>query len=323
MVLEHYISELLYRYNCVVVPEFGAFLTQRKSAGLHKSSNTFYPPSKILSFNNQLTNNDGLLVSYIANAEKVGYETMLKKVTEASNQWKTSLKRGERIKLENIGDIWLNGDQKMQFQPSDKINYLTASFGLSSFVAAPVTREVLKEKVQELEEKVPFIITPEKRETASIRPYLKYAAIFLLALATGLTGYRTYSEIESNQQLAQEEAQEQVSKTIQEATFFDTAPLELPVLELETTPVKKPNFDPKSTEKTHHIIAGAFRFEKNANKKIRQLKRRGYSAAYLGTNDFGLHMVTYGSFRDPQDALDALQKIRRTHSSDAWLKSVK
>lgn len=323
MVLEHYISELLYRYNCVVVPEFGAFLTQRKSAGLHKSSNTFYPPSKILSFNNQLTNNDGLLVSYIANAEKVGYETMLKKVTEAGNQWKASLKRGDRIKLENIGDIWLNSEQKMQFQPSDKINYLTASFGLSSFVAAPLTREVLKEEVQELEEKVPFIFTPEKRETVSIQPYLKYAAIFLLALATGLTGYRTYNEMEANQQLVQEEAQEQVSKTIQEATFFDTAPLELPVLELAAKPAKKPNFDPKSPEKTHHIIAGAFRFEKNASKKIRQLKRGGFNAAYLGTNDFGLHIVTYDSFKDPQQALDALQKIRRTHSSDAWLKSVK
>lgn len=323
MVLEHYISELLYRYNCVVVPEFGAFLTQRKSAGLHKSSNTFYPPSKILSFNNQLTTNDGLLVSYIANAEKVGYESMLKKVTEAANEWKTSLKKGNRIKLENIGEIWLNKEHKMQFQPSDKINYLTASFGLSSFVATPVTREVLKEEVQELEEKVPFIITPEKRETVSIRPYLKYAAIFLLAVATGLTGYRTYNEMEANQQLAQEEAQDRVSKTIQEATFFDATPFELPVLELEAKPVKKPNFDPKSPEKTHHIIAGAFRFEKNANRKIRQLKRRGFNSIYLGTNDFGLHIVTYDSFKDPQEALDALQKIRRTHSSDAWLKSVK
>ena len=160
----------------------------------------------------------------------------------------------------------------MQFQPSDRINYLTASFGLSSFVAAPITREVLKEEVQELEEKVPFIITPEQRGTASFRPYLKYAAIFLLALSAGFTGLRTYNELQNNKQLAQEEAQEQVSKTIQEATFFDTTPLELPVLELGLKSVKKPNFDPKSTEKTHHIIAGAFRFEKNANKKIRQLK---------------------------------------------------
>ncbi|MBM1105301.1 SPOR domain-containing protein [Aurantibacter crassamenti] len=323
MVLEHYISELLYRYNCVVVPEFGAFLTQRKSAGLHKTSNTFYPPSKTLSFNNQLTSNDGLLVSYMANAENVSYEAMLKKVTETANEWKASLLQGNRITLENIGVIWLNSEQKMQFQPSDKINYLTSSFGLSTFVAAPVTREVLKEEVQELEERIPFIITPEQRETVSFRPYLKYAAIFLLALSVGFTGYRTFNEMKYNKQVAFEEAQVQVSKTIQEATFFDTSPLELPVLELEAESVINPSFDPKSPEKTHHIIAGAFRFEKNAQRKIRQLKRRGYNAAYLGTNDFGLHIVTYESFKNPQEALNHLQQIRRTQSKDAWLKSVK
>ncbi|MEO9893606.1 SPOR domain-containing protein [Aurantibacter sp.] len=323
MVLEHYISELLYRYNCVVVPEFGAFLTQRKSAGLHKTSNTFYPPSKTLSFNNQLTTNDGLLVSYIANAENVSYETMLKKVTEAANEWKTSLKQGNRIKLENIGDIWLNFEQKTQFQPSERVNYLTSSFGLSTFVAAPVTREVLKEEVQELEEKIPFIITPEQRETTSYRPYLKYAAILLLAISAGFTGYRTVNEMKHNKQVAFEEAQEQVSKTIQEATFFDTTPLELPVLELEAESVINPSFDPNSPDKTHHVIAGAFRFERNAQRKIRQLKQKGYHATYLGTNDFGLHIVTYDSFKEPQEALNALQKIRQTQSRDAWLKSVK
>lgn len=322
MVLEHYISELLYRYNCVVVPEFGAFLTQRKSAGLHKSSNTFYPPSKTLSFNNQLTANDGLLVSYIANSEKVGYESMLKKVTQAADDWKLSLENGNRVQLQNIGEIWLNEERKMQFQPSDKINYLTASFGLSTFVATPVTREVLKEEVRTLEEKVPFIITPEKRETLSLRPYLKYAAIFLLAVATGLTGYRTYNEAKANQQWAQEEAQEQVSKKIQEATFFDTAPLELPTLNLDVTTAPE-KVVRKTSDKIHHIIAGAFRFKANADKKIGQLKRRGFNSAYIGTNDFGLHIVTYDSYTDTDEALKALWEIKRTQSPDAWLKSVK
>jgi len=50
-----YIEELLYRYNCVIVPGFGAFLTQLKSAEINKSTNTFLPPSKVISFND--TNN--------------------------------------------------------------------------------------------------------------------------------------------------------------------------------------------------------------------------------------------------------------------------
>ncbi|GAK96147.1 hypothetical protein JCM19294_2929 [Nonlabens tegetincola] len=46
MQLVAYISDLLYRHDCVVVPEFGAFLTRRVSAQYFESSNSFYPPKK-------------------------------------------------------------------------------------------------------------------------------------------------------------------------------------------------------------------------------------------------------------------------------------
>lgn len=313
---DHYIQELLYRYNCVVVPEFGAFLTQMKSAVIHKSTNAFYPPSKIISFNEQLISNDGLLVSYMANAEGVSYEEMLKKTLECAKEWKRKLKIGQRLKLSNIGELWLNREGRIQFQPSYKVNYLTSSFGLSSFVSIPVTREVLKETVTDLEDKIPFIITPEERKKSNFRPYLKYAAIILLALSTGLTGFRFYSETATNQQLAREDAQEVISKNIQEATFFNADPMVLPTLSLEVTK--------KATGRQHHIIAGAFRMQQNAEKKVNQLRRRGFNdAAYLGVNAYGLHQVTFASFTDPKEALASLRKIKRTVSADAWLLSTK
>lgn len=314
MQTENYIEELLYRFNCVVVPEFGAFLTQLKSAVIHRPTNSFYPPSKIISFNEQLSSNDGLLVSYMAGAEKVTYEKMLQQTLETAHRWKKQLTDGERLTLNNIGELWLNPEGKVQFQPSYKVNYLTASFGLSTFVSIPVTREILKEEVVALEEKIPFIFTPEERKKAPWRPYAKYAAVFLLALATGLTGYRFYSETVNKQQLAQEEAQVLVSRNIQEATFFNASPLELPALKLE---IKR-----KHTG-IHHIIAGAFRVKENADKKVRQLQRRGYKSVYLGVNQYGLHQVTYGSFENPEEALRFLKEIKRTVSTDAWLLSSK
>ena len=318
MVLEHYISELLYRYNCVMVPEFGAFLTQMKSAVLIQGSSTFYPPTKQISFNEQVSSNDGLLIAHISNTEKLSYEEALIKVTQIAKDWKIRLQKGGRLELPNIGELWLNSDQKLQFQPYDKINYLTSSFGLSSIVSTPVTREVLKEEVIALEEKIPLVFTPEKREATSTRPYLKYAAIFLLVVSTSLTGFRFYTENANKQQLVIEEVQEQVSKRIQEATFFDTAPMELPTLSLDVISAPK-----KKISRLHHIVAGAFRFKKNANKKIRQLKRRGYNPAYIGTNRHGLHMVTYDSYTDVDEALNALRSVKRTQSSDAWLLSTK
>lgn len=314
MQTENYIEELLYRFNCVVVPEFGAFLTQLKSAVIHRPTNAFYPPSKIISFNEQLSSNDGLLVSHMAAAEKVTYEEMLQRTLETAGKWKKQLVGGERLALSNIGELWLNREGKIQFQPSYKVNYLTSSFGLSTFVSIPVTREVLKDEVVALEEKIPFIFTPEERKRWHVRPYFKYAAIFLLALATGLTGFGFYSEAVNKQQQAREDAQVLVSRNIQEATFFNSSPMELPALKLE---IKKKGAG------IHHIIAGAFRVKQNAEKKVRQLQRRGYESVYLGVNKYGLHQVTYSSFEDPEEALRFLREIKRTVSTDAWLLSAK
>lgn len=316
MVLEHYISELLYRYNCVMVPELGAFLAQHKSAVLAQGSNTFYPPTKEISFNAQVRSNDGLLVSYISEAENITYEEALAQVSKTVKTWKTRLEAGNKLELATIGELWSNAHHKLQFQPYGKTNYLTSSFGLSSVVSSPVTREVLKEEVETLEEKIPFVFTPEKRAASSFRPYLKYAAIFLLAVSTGLTAFRFYKEKVNQQQLATEQVQDAVSKRIQEATFFDTAPMELPTLSLDVLSTPK-----KESGRVHHIVAGAFRFKKNAEKKMRQLKRRGYHSTYIGTNPHGLHMVTYDSYTDTDEALNALRSIKRTQSREAWLLS--
>ena len=307
---ELYIGELLYRYNCVVVPEFGAFLSHMKSAVLHRQSNTFYPPSQEISFNEQLSSNDGLLVSYMANAEKTTYEDMLNRTLEVAESWKESLRSGERLTLENIGELWLSKEGKIRFQPTKKVNYLTSSFGLSSVVSLPVTREVLKEEVRELEEKIPFVITPKEPKTRVLRPYMKYAALFLLAVSSAFTAYDVYDNSVANAEWVEREAQEMVSRNLQQATFFETAPRELPPLQIAVT---------KRSTASHHIIAGAFRFKENADKKVRQLRRKGYDAAYLGTNPYGLHQVTYDSFTDTDEALEYLQRIKRTESRDAWL----
>lgn len=69
MKIEVYISQLLYRYQCVTVPGFGAFLTETHSAQLNESTNSF-SSKKTISFNSRIKNNDGLLANHIAQAEK-------------------------------------------------------------------------------------------------------------------------------------------------------------------------------------------------------------------------------------------------------------
>ena len=319
MRVEGYIDELLYRYNCVIVPDFGAFLTQRKPASIHRPTHTIYPPSKTVSFNEQLASNDGLLVSHVARAEKMSYEQMLERMGEVTKEWKAQLKEGERLTIGTAGELWQNKAGKIQFRPNEKTNFLTASFGLSSVIQAPATREVLKQEVETIEEKVPFIITPEKREAFSIRPYLKYAAVILLALSTGMTGFKVYEQALESNLVVRQNAQQKINQQIQEATFFDTQPVELAPVQVNIAVTEKETVEEERGQ--HLIIAGAFRVQANADKKVRQLKRKGYNAFYVGTNPYGLHQVAFGSFNDVDEALEYLTEIRRTESRDAWLLS--
>ncbi len=311
MQLETFISDLLYRYECVIVPDFGAFLTERQSATVNETTNSFYPPRKVIAFNEQIQNNDGLLARYIADVEKIPFEVAVKKIKKRVKILKSYLTQGETITFNNIGEIIFNSEGKIVFEPSYNLNYLTDAFGLSQFESEVVTREVYKETVEAIEETAPITITPEKRAStgsATNRGYLKYAAVALIALTLGGVMASKYyvGQIEAHNMLAQEEAKQQLDNKIQEATFSLNP---LPAITLNVT---------KQTG-NYHIVAGAFRIEENCDKKVAQLKAEGFSARKIGANRYGLHQVAYASYEGRLDALKALRTIKKTHNKDAWL----
>ena len=310
MQLETYISDLLYRYECVTIPEFGAFLAQRTSASINDGNNTFYPPKKKVSFNEQIQQNDGLLAHYIADVEKIPFEIATKKIAKRVKSLKAYLTQGETLTFNNIGELVFNSEGKILFEPSDHLNYLTDSFGLSQFMSPSVTREIYKETVETIEKVVPITVTPEKRISGSTtkRPYLKYAAVALVALTLGGFAASNFyvNKIETHNQIAQEKATQQLETRIQEATFSLNP---IPAITLNVT---------KQTG-NYHIVAGAFRVEENSAKKVKQLKLLGYNARTIGVNKYGLHEVVYGSYETGKEALKAIREIRKTHNKDAWL----
>ncbi|MBT8271942.1 MAG: HU-CCDC81 and SPOR domain-containing protein [Flavobacteriaceae bacterium] len=306
MQIDTYISDLLYRYECVIIPEFGAFLTRAVSAEIDRSSNTFYPPTKVVSFNEQLKNNDGLLANYIASVEKIPFELASQRLSKRIKALKSYLAQGETLTFKNIGEISLNSHGNLSFEPDKKINYLTASFGLQSFTSPDVLREIYNKEVEAIESSTSIHISPEKRKA---RPFLRYAAIAVIAigLASWFGSDYYLDRIDEQNQIAEQEAQQQLENRIQEATFIIDNPLPAVTLEIE-----------KQTG-NYHIVAGAFRFEENCEKKLNELKSLGYHARRIGANKYGLHQVVYSSFETRADAQRMLYKIRREHNRDAWL----
>ncbi|MCL5127068.1 MULTISPECIES: SPOR domain-containing protein [unclassified Algibacter] len=305
MQLDTYISDLLYRYECVTIPELGSFLTQSVSATINENTNAFFPPKKVLSFNEQIQKNDGLLAHYIADVEKISFEVANKKIATHVKTLKESLTEGQILTFKNIGDIVFSNEGKIIFEPSYQLNYLTDAFGLSQFESPAVTREVYKVEAERIEKVIPIAVTAEKRKS---RSYLKYAAIAVVALTLGgLVASNFYvNQIETHNQLAQQEAEKQLDTKIQQATF-NLNPL--PAITLNITK-QTGNF---------HIVAGAFRVEENCDKTVAQLKADGFSARKIGTNKYGLHQVVYASYETRLEARKALNTIKASHNKDAWL----
>ena len=222
MKLSSYISDLLYRYECVIIPDFGGFVTNTKSARIGTDSKAFYPPTKVLTFNNHLKNNDGLLANYIASVDKMPFKTAMNFIQFEVQEWLQKL-QNEDLALDTIGTLSLDGENII-FEPQKNINYLTESFGLSSFVSPEIKREVYIKEVEQLEEKAPILISPKSKEAPN---YLKYAAIFAVGLSIlGLAGNKLYKDYQNTQQVqVLSKQQDQLNKTIQEATFILSDPL--------------------------------------------------------------------------------------------------
>jgi len=310
MNIESYISQLLYRYQCVTVPGFGAFLTEIQSAQLIESSHSFFPPKKVISFNAHLKNNDGLLANHIAQAEKTSYEYAVSAIQYEVHNWKKALQENGLFSIKNVGNFSLNADKNLIFTPNDQTNYLTNSFGLSAFVSPVVKRELFEQKIEALEENIVesevIEFVPERRRTSA---YLKYAAIFVLGLGlTGAIGYPVYQQQIANQTIIVEQSvQKQVQHKIQEATFF----IENPVPAVTLTV--------KESKMSYHIMAGAFREERNAQKAFEKLSNQGYKARRIPQNKYGLYPVLYGSYATFAEAEKAKQEIQNTINPDAWV----
>lgn len=297
MILVNYINDLLYRYDCVIVPEFGGFVTNRIGAKLDSDTHTFYPPAKQIAFNSHLKHNDGLLANYIASAEKISFEKASTAISLTVNEWQKELPNST-IQLNNLGTISLNDSQQIIFEPTKEINFLTSSFGLESFESSAIKRDH-----KEVKTLIPTISSNDKK---GVPAFIKYAATAAILLTLSIAGYNGYQQEQQNKQFAIQ--QKDLEKKIQSATFVISNPL--PTLKLNVV---------KKISKPYHVIAGAFQFAENADKKVKELISKGFDAKIIGVNKWGLTQVSFNSYANENNAINSLNKIKKTVSKDAWL----
>ena len=157
MQLAEYIEQLLRKHNCVIVPEFGGFIANYKSAVIDEARGRIMPPSKRVLFNPNLVDNDGLLGNAVANSRGISYPGAMEYIAENVQSWQNELDEGKRVEIGEIGFLFKQNGQ-VSFEQSREVNLLLNAYGLRgiSFVN-------FASKKEEKPIKEPVVITPKEK----------------------------------------------------------------------------------------------------------------------------------------------------------------
>lgn len=345
MNINGYISELLFSHECVILPGLGGFVTNYKSAHIQNVQNTFYPPSKSISFNKNLTNNDGLLANYIVQKENISYNIACSHIDRFTAELNTTLRNKKQYKLSNVGTLSLNTENQIQFEPDITVNYLLESYGLTVFQKDPIKRVSIEEKItKEFKDRTaPVVAIREKKSSkkwvvaAAITIPLAFFAIWIPS-KYDLNSDFNYANLnpfkpdpkevyqpKENTFVLIESDEKNIKQQIIEAendTYFLTVKMneasfvvklkERPVAEAVTTYVET------NTQELHyHIVGGCFSSKRNAKKMVKKLQKDGFNASIIGKRK-GLWTVSYNSFATRKEAVRALTDAK-SHNGKAWV----
>ncbi|MCK9448118.1 MAG: SPOR domain-containing protein [Bacteroidales bacterium] len=155
MKIAGYIGDLLYEYECVVIPGLGGFLTRDHTASIHPVRHYFKPPYREIVFNPLLRANDGLLLSHIARSENLTYQEAKSRIDRFVLTCLAKMEEGKRIHFRKIGSIYYTDEKEVVFKADENMNYLPDSFGLAAIVSPPIKREDFQQKIETVFHKPP------------------------------------------------------------------------------------------------------------------------------------------------------------------------
>ena len=294
MQLSKFISELLLEHDCVTVPGLGSFLGNFKSAHYDLENEKFYPPSKQISFNSQIKANDGLLAKFISEKSRLNYDDSLKEIHQEVLKITLNLKK-ESVLLKDIGELNLNKEENIVFNPLQTKNFLKDSFGLSPIFIKELTQENSLNKKE-------IVLKPKVRSK-----FYQTAAVWACLIFGASSIYYNVNNDLLEQKLAYEQDLRQESFSKVQKAVFDLG--SLPSLTINV----------KRQASQFYVIAGAFRITKNAENLVSSLKMKGYDSRILPLNEKGLTPVAFEGFSQRKAAVTSLREIQAKENKNAWI----
>ncbi|CAN5436908.1 SPOR domain-containing protein [soil metagenome] len=337
----HYVSELLFQHDCVVVPGFGAFVSTYSPARVHPAQHTFSPPSKQIVFNKHLQQNDGLLAQTIASAVPCSFDEAMAGISVYVNEVNSNLRAGKKVEWHNLGILSLDPEKNSCFETFPEINFLVDSFGLASFQSMPVVREGVVEK-RVVTEKADRTIAIELAESKPARrrgrrtlitsaiavPVIVAAVWFTSQNTDGLAGLGWFGKKEPSKFQPVKWFTKNASDTLRTITELKTDPNGIATISIvpnapaivvdihkvipdKTGVADQTNkvFGSDFSGKKYYVVGGCFGVPENAERFVATLKAKGYNAQVIDQVRSKLTHIGIAAFNSKEEATDYLAKI--------------
>jgi hypothetical protein len=292
MELGKHISYLLQFHECVVVPDFGGFISNYKPAGYDHMREVFMPPSKEVVFNAKIKKNDGLLINCIVEKERCTYAEAEGLIERFVDQTYQLLNNGERVTLKTVGDFHFEPSGAITFTAVPKFEFAEA-YGLEPFSFA--TLDDKKQKAERYQH-------PAVRAMNTRKEFIKIAAGIALVLGLSLfplrnnnTGMQS-SNVNPLQLFSRSEITSIGQSSSEELTLEDIEKVAPYVL-----------------------VGGSFSHPDNARQLQAEMIEKGFNAEVI-EHKSGLYRVTFDSYFDRDEALNAMRTYRSEHpESNVWV----
>ena len=133
------IAALLYQHDSVIIPELGGIIANYQPASVDHVQGQILPPSKQLSFNENLLINDGVLIDYLQKEKNISQKESSNLINAFVTEIKSKLDNKEIVVFSEIGRLYKDYEGALKFL-QDTTNFNTSMFGLPVLMFYPILR---------------------------------------------------------------------------------------------------------------------------------------------------------------------------------------
>ena len=357
--IERHIEILLLDNDCVIVPGLGGFTAHHVEARFDESDDVFLPPLRTLGFNQQLKINDSLLVQSYIEAYDISYPEALRRIEGEVEELRQRLANDGYYEMTDIGVLEMNEDGNIIFTPCEAGILTPGLYGLSSFEMQPLMAEESTASASSTQVQKPNVEpTPitttvfdqvrQKEETSANDAgqdtdndedaekticikvsWLRNAGIaaaaavllFFVIFPISHSGLKNVNIGDFNgtsffsKLMPKDSQMNNISISEIKASAKDSS--RQSVKDSVKDSIK--GIEPKVKSDTFCIVLASCIPQKNAERYVEQLHKKGFDKAYAMVNNKMVRVI-YGNYTSETDAYNDLQKIRSNDEFEqAWI----